>query len=67
MRGLYRSIQSDCFQLQLAEEIFPKQKSAQLFTTLDVASAFWQIPLADDSSAFKFNGIHHGVWPVSVN
>ena len=62
---LNRSIQSERFQLPLADEIFAKLKGAQFFTTLDAAAGFWQIPLAEELKLL-IDGIHHSVWPVSV-
>ena len=34
----------------VAEEIFARMKGAVVFTVLDAASGFWQIPLNEDSS-----------------
>ena len=48
---LNRSIQRERFQLPLADKISAKLKGAQFFTTLDAAAGFWQIPLAEESSA----------------
>ena len=47
---LNRSVKRGHYQLPTAEELFAKMQGAKFFTSLDAASGFWQIPLADESS-----------------
>ena len=42
---LNRALNTERFQLTLAEEIFAKLRGAKSFTVLNAASEFWQIPI----------------------
>ena len=57
---LNRSVKREHYQLPTAEELFAKLRGAKYFSTLDAASGFWQIPLAEESSKLTTFLTPHG-------
>lgn len=49
-RTLNKYIKREHYPIPTSEEIFTELKGAKVFTVLDIASAFWQIPLSEKSS-----------------
>ena len=68
---LNKTVKREQFQLPTAEEMFAKMQGAKVFSTLDAASGFWQIPLSPDCSElttfitpfgrYRFNGLPFGI------
>ena len=59
---LNESVKRERYQLPTTytEGIFAKLQGAKYFSTLDAASGFWQIPLADDSSRLPMFSMPQG-------
>ena len=61
-RGLNAVTKGDSFPLPRKDDLLDDLGSARYFSTLDLASGFWQIPVHEKSQVKTAFSIHSGYW-----
>ena len=65
-RGLNKSIERERYHIKTREEIFAELAGATVFSQLDLKSAYWQIPLEEDSKHLTTFGTPFGRYAFNV-
>lgn len=66
-----KAVVTDCYPLPHIDELFSSLRGGTLFSTIDLANAYYQVPLHEDSrdftalithkSLFRFHRVPHGL------